>query len=57
MFFQILFDLNFLTDKKAALYIFFAQKAFLYDYFFEFPSEALHIVIFLGLLIEIESCT
>jgi hypothetical protein len=34
-----------LADKKAALYNF-AQKQRIYNYFYEFASEALHVVIF-----------
>ena len=62
MFFQILFDYKItlsLLIKKQTFIFFLPKKQRIYDYFSEFASEALHIVIFDNdvLLIEIESYT
>ena len=45
-----------LTDKKTVLYNFFAQKTKDLDYFYEFASEALHIVIFENFVKSMTSC-
>ena len=64
MFFKILYNywISFsLLMKKQPFIISLVQKSKDYDYFYEFASEALHIVIFENfndvLLIEIESYT
>ena len=44
------------TDKKAALYKFFDKIERIYDYFYEFASEALHIVIFENFVKSMTSC-
>ena len=54
MFFQIIWLLNFLSSliKKQPFIIFLLIKQRIYDYFSEFASEALHIVIFENFVIQ-----
>ena len=44
------------TVKKKELLIFFPKKQRIYDYFSEFASEALHIVIFENFVKSMMSC-
>ena len=58
-FFQILFDYQIsfsLLIKKQPFMIFLPKKQRIYDYFSEFASEALHIVIFENLIKSMTSC-
>ena len=61
MFFRILFDYQIffsLLIKKQPFKFFLPKKQRIYNYFYEFASEALHIVIFENFVnIEIESYT
>merc|ERR1711997_569714 len=59
IFFQILFDYQIsfsLLIKKQPFIIFLPKKQRIYDYFYEFASEALHIVIFENFVKSITSC-
>ena len=59
MFLQILFDylISFsLSIKKQSFMIFLPKKQRIYDYFSEFTSEALHIVIFEIFVKSMTSC-
>ena len=59
MFFQILFDYQIsfsLLIKKQPFIFFLPKKQRIYDYFYEFASEALHIVIFENFVKSMTSC-
>jgi hypothetical protein len=58
MFFKNLFDyrISFSLLIKKQPFIFFPKKQRIYDYFSEFASEALHIVIFENLVKSMTSC-
>ena len=58
-FFHILFDYEIsfsLLIKKQPFIIFLPKKQRIYDYFYEFASEALHIVIFENFIKSMTSC-
>merc|ERR1711997_200508 len=59
IFFQILFEYQIsfsLLIKKQPFTIFLPKKQRIYDYFYEFASEALHIVIFENFIKSMTPC-